>query len=258
MIIFKPKDPQAVVDYRIDWSEWLDGDTISTSTWSASSPVGLAVNSDTNTATTATVWVSGGTDGASYKLKNTIVTAGGRTAEETILIPVSEADGYILTIQEAATVLRCDTDDPNMLDLLPLVDKYIQDATGHDWAQDEPVYASAKAAARMLLVLWHENPGMISSGMTSLSWGLSAALSQLEARALLYHTFEGLSSAGYICLKGVGEGDQVSEVTGVSGATGDQAANFETVISQDGYIQQSGSGLDEKWFRALIIPVKSL
>ena len=69
----------------------------------------------------------------------------------------------ILTASEAAVVLRCEATDADMLALLPLVDSYIRNATGHDWAADSSIRAEAKSAARMLLVLWHENPGMINS-----------------------------------------------------------------------------------------------
>jgi hypothetical protein len=82
------KDPQAVLDYRIDWSEWLDGDTISTSEWSV--PGGLVLESESNTTTAATVWLSGGTYNASYDITNEITTAGGRTDNRTITIKVRE------------------------------------------------------------------------------------------------------------------------------------------------------------------------
>lgn len=89
----------------------------------------------------------------------------------------------ILSETEAATVLRLSETDPNMLDLLPQVDRYITMATGRDWAADNPTRPEAKAAARMLLVMWHENPGMIGS-VSTLNFGLSSALVQLEALAL--------------------------------------------------------------------------
>lgn len=90
----------------------------------------------------------------------------------------------ILTLTEAANVLRTAENDPAMLDLLPGVDAYIQQATGRDWAADNPVRPEAKSAARMLLVLWHENPGMVGQGITSLTYGLRAVLVQLKALAL--------------------------------------------------------------------------
>jgi len=72
------KDPDAVLDYGIDWSDWLDTDTIATSTWSISggeSPADLTINSTDNTDTTTTVWLSGGTPKRNYTLTNHITTA---------------------------------------------------------------------------------------------------------------------------------------------------------------------------------------
>ena len=80
------KDPQAVLDYQINWATWLSADTIATSTWTV--PTGLTKASSTNTTTTATVWLSGGTADTSYNIVNTIVTAGGRTEERTLTIAV--------------------------------------------------------------------------------------------------------------------------------------------------------------------------
>lgn len=159
----------------------------------------------------------------------------------------------ILTAAEGANVLRCETTDATMLQLLPMIDKYIQNATGHDWASDSSILPEAKSAAQILLVMWYENPAMIAGGISSLNFGLSAALVQLEAIALRYVEFEGISSAGTISLPGVKEGDTVETLTGIIGVSGDQSANFESVISQDGYIKQlSGSDLSDKWFRAFV------
>jgi hypothetical protein len=80
------KDPAAVLDYAINWATWLDGDTIATSTWTATT--GITVDSSTNTTTMATVWLSGGTVGTSYVVTNKIVTAGLRTDERSLLIKV--------------------------------------------------------------------------------------------------------------------------------------------------------------------------
>lgn len=83
------KDPDSVVNYSIDWSDWLDSDTISTSTWAADT--GLTVDSDSETTTVATAIVSSGTAGTAYGLTNTITTAAGLTAERTITIMVQES-----------------------------------------------------------------------------------------------------------------------------------------------------------------------
>lgn len=85
---FFTKDPNAVLDYEIDWETWLGSDTISSSSWTADS--GLTVDSDTSTTTTATAWLSGGTVGTTYSVTNRIVTAAGRTEDRTIKIKVAE------------------------------------------------------------------------------------------------------------------------------------------------------------------------
>jgi hypothetical protein len=72
--VAEPKDPNSTLDYQIDWSEWLgDGESIATAVWScADTSVALGTNSAT--ATTATVWISGGTAGASITLTCRVTT----------------------------------------------------------------------------------------------------------------------------------------------------------------------------------------
>ena len=157
----------------------------------------------------------------------------------------------ILTMTEAATALRSAEDDPNMLDLLPLVDAYLKQATGRDWTADDPIYDEAKSAARMLLVMWHENPGMINMPGSSLGFGLAAVLFQLKMLALRYKVFQGSDGAGAIILTGAHLGDSVSNVVGKVGVSGDQAASFETVITIEGQIQQiSTDDLSDNWYQA--------
>jgi hypothetical protein len=83
---FATKDPDAVLDWSFDWSDWLGSDTIATSEWLL--PAGITLDSDTNTATGTTAWFSGGTDGAQYPAVNRIVTAGGRTNDRTLVLNV--------------------------------------------------------------------------------------------------------------------------------------------------------------------------
>ena len=80
------KDPDAVLDYLVDWSSWLGSDTIATSTWVV--PSGITKDSDTNTTTTATIWLSGGDDEANYEIVNRITTAAGREDDRTITVKV--------------------------------------------------------------------------------------------------------------------------------------------------------------------------
>ncbi len=78
------KDPDSVLDYTINWLTWLDGDTISASTWTV--PSGLTEDSDTFGDSTATVWLSGGTVGKEYRIVNHITTAAARQEDQTLII----------------------------------------------------------------------------------------------------------------------------------------------------------------------------
>jgi hypothetical protein len=82
------KDAADVVDYVIDWSAVLaSGETISTSTWAVDT--GITADSNTNTDTTTTIWISGGTERpAGYKAYNTIVTSASRTFKRYIVITI--------------------------------------------------------------------------------------------------------------------------------------------------------------------------
>ena len=83
------KDPNATLDYVFDWTAWLAGDTISTSTW-APLPSDLTSVSTSNTTLTTTIFVSGGTPGRTYRLRNRITTAGGRTDDQTAELVILE------------------------------------------------------------------------------------------------------------------------------------------------------------------------
>lgn len=93
------KDPQAVLDFAVDWTSWLAAhdpdDTIAVSVWAfVAGTDGLLVDTSpvqrTNTATRAVIWLKDGTPGTRYALTNRITTAGGRTDEWTIYVKVLE------------------------------------------------------------------------------------------------------------------------------------------------------------------------
>jgi hypothetical protein len=90
------KDPASKLDYLLDWSDWLpSGDTISSSSWAidVAPDASLAVAGSpapSNTTTTTTVWLTGGTLGQRYILRNRVVTAGGRTEDKSVAIDVQE------------------------------------------------------------------------------------------------------------------------------------------------------------------------
>lgn len=87
------KDPDDVLDYKLSWAEWLsetDGDTIATSTWIV--PTGIVEDEAkrSSDATSATIWLSGGTAGVSYLVTNRITTAQGRTIDRSMTIAVRD------------------------------------------------------------------------------------------------------------------------------------------------------------------------
>lgn len=94
------KDPQAKLDYTLDWAApppvgpWLvEGDTITASTWSV--PAGLTMESSpapsiSTDGKKTTVWLSGGTHGEDYPVVNHITTAAGRADDRTLNISVRQ------------------------------------------------------------------------------------------------------------------------------------------------------------------------
>jgi len=105
--ILDPKDPSDVKDYRIDWTKVLTAEgvtTIVSSVWFESSPSGLVImDGSPPTGSPAEypgfidgmetfVFVSGGTAGTMYELRNRIETDGAipRTHEYSIVIPCQE------------------------------------------------------------------------------------------------------------------------------------------------------------------------
>ena len=83
------KDPDAILDYVIDWSDWLTGtETISTSTWIV--PSGITEESSSNTTTTATIWLSSGTVPLGYKVVNRIVSSDNREDDRSIFIRIKD------------------------------------------------------------------------------------------------------------------------------------------------------------------------
>lgn len=88
------KDPDAVLDYTIDWgAEYLAaGELLATSSWSVLpvEPGGVTiVGSDFDTST-STAKAAGGIAGRLYSLANRITTAAGRVDERSIVIRVEK------------------------------------------------------------------------------------------------------------------------------------------------------------------------
>lgn len=83
------KDPDSSSwDIKIDWSGWLNsGESISASSFSVTSnKTDITIDSDTNDSTSATVYLSGGSDGHYYRLTNSITTDSPRDEEQSVWV----------------------------------------------------------------------------------------------------------------------------------------------------------------------------
>lgn len=75
MTLLHIKDPGAVLNYTEDWADELGADTIASAAWTV--PTGITKDSDSNTNTTATIVLSGGTAMQTYYVECEITTAAG-------------------------------------------------------------------------------------------------------------------------------------------------------------------------------------
>lgn len=83
------KDPDAVLDFSFDWSDWLaDGETISTYVVTVAD--GLTKDSDAQASGVVTHWLSGGTVGTNYSVACKVTTNQGRTDERTDTICIRQ------------------------------------------------------------------------------------------------------------------------------------------------------------------------
>lgn len=85
------KDPDEVLDYQFNFAAQMtvDSDTITGTPTVAITPSGeLALDSQANSTTTVTVWLSGGVAGTTYKVECNIATVGLRTWSRTIKMKV--------------------------------------------------------------------------------------------------------------------------------------------------------------------------
>lgn len=85
------KDPDAILDYAIDWgAEYLNGDVIDQSSWSVEpiEPGGANVIASAFDFLTATVQTGGGRAGHLYRLTNRVVMASGREDRRSIVLRV--------------------------------------------------------------------------------------------------------------------------------------------------------------------------
>ncbi len=82
------KDPASVLDYEVDWTNWLSpiNDTITSVQWIV--PADLTVTQQSHTSTVATVWLSGGTLDVVDMVTCRLTSTGGRTEDYSFLVQI--------------------------------------------------------------------------------------------------------------------------------------------------------------------------
>ena len=90
---FLLKDPEAALDYAVDWgAEYLSGDALQASSWSVSpeEPGGAIIAGSQFDLRHATVQVAGGEAGKIYRLTNQVTTVSGREDSRSIMLRVEK------------------------------------------------------------------------------------------------------------------------------------------------------------------------
>jgi hypothetical protein len=84
------KDPDAILDYVVDWTSWLTPitDTIASVVWVV--PTGVTETAVLFSNTSATIWLSGGTLSKVYTIVCRVTTANGRTEDHSFNILIEQ------------------------------------------------------------------------------------------------------------------------------------------------------------------------
>jgi hypothetical protein len=100
------QDEDELLDYTFNWSPTLAaGETVATSTWTV--PSGITAGITSQTATTTTQWLSGGTMGTEYTITNTILTTASRTYERSFgVLIISSSSEVVPSAPTGVTALQ--------------------------------------------------------------------------------------------------------------------------------------------------------
>lgn len=95
---WSPKDPADIADYKLDWSPFLaNGETIATKTVTVEAGLTKVSDTITDSNTSVTIRLSGGTDGTDYDVTCLITTSMGQTFETTKPLKVKNRVGKLDT-----------------------------------------------------------------------------------------------------------------------------------------------------------------
>jgi hypothetical protein len=75
-------------DFTLEWSEEIETDPISLSSWTVPAGIFQDTPNPSKTDTTTTIWLSGGTAGNEYPLVNVVTTVGGRVYPRVLRIKI--------------------------------------------------------------------------------------------------------------------------------------------------------------------------
>lgn len=84
------KDPDAVLDYVLDWTAWLADITDTLASHTVTPDLGITLDSSTIDGNKVVAWLSGGTEGETYQVVFHIVTASGREDDRSIFVTIAE------------------------------------------------------------------------------------------------------------------------------------------------------------------------
>jgi hypothetical protein len=90
---FLLKDPNAALDYSVDWgAEYLGDDLLATSEWSVTPDEagGVTIAGSDFDATVSTVKAAGGLPGHLYRLENQVTLASGRIDSRSVVLRVEK------------------------------------------------------------------------------------------------------------------------------------------------------------------------
>lgn len=95
--LLDPKSPTEITRRAVDWADWLacnnPGATITGSVWAVhadDNDGSVTLSQDTLAADVASVLMTGGTVGSSYRLVDTVTLSDGQTVTATVQIPVRD------------------------------------------------------------------------------------------------------------------------------------------------------------------------
>ncbi|WP_082519831.1 DUF4054 domain-containing protein [Rhizobium sp. Root1220] len=164
------KDPDEVKDYRLDWGAQLGDDDLATSVWSIVSGVGLTIGVQSNDPKSSTVWLSAGTSGVTYELLNRVTTTGGRTYDQSVLLPVVDGQGVVPGPNAQTFKARYPEFASVSSTLINMVLADAVDMVGESWYQRDRLKAQLLWTAHTLTM--EGEPGRSSTGQGTAGTGV--------------------------------------------------------------------------------------